>query len=61
MIVDQQGWQSTAQAGKFVQPGQTVKVAANRAWFEYLPARVTPPSGSLDEFGPPAVKNVPGI
>ena len=40
-------------------PGQTVKVAANQAWFEYLPARVAPPSGSLDEFGPPHVKNVP--
>ena len=28
-------------------PGQSIKVAANQAWFEYLPARVTPPSGSL--------------
>jgi alkaline phosphatase D len=53
-----QGWQSIVQAGKFVQPGQSVKVAANQAWFEYLPARVTPPSGSLEQFGPPAVKNV---
>src|SRR3712207_765289 len=38
--------------------GQTVKVAANQAWFEYIPARVKPPSGSLAEFGPPSVKNV---
>ena len=53
-----QGWQSVVQAGKFVQPGQSVKIAANQAWFEYLPARVTPPSGSLEQFGPPAVKNV---
>lgn len=54
-----QGWQSVVKAGSFEQPGQRVKVAANQAWFEYLPARVAPPSGSLDEFGPPAVDNVP--
>jgi alkaline phosphatase D len=53
------GWQSIVKAGKFEQPGQTVKVAANQAWFEYLPARVAAPSGSLEQFGPPAVKNVP--
>jgi alkaline phosphatase D len=53
------GWQSIVQAGNFVQPGQSVKVAANQAWFEYLPARVTPPSGSLERFSPPDVKNVP--
>jgi alkaline phosphatase D len=39
-------------------PGQTVKVAANQAWFEYIPARVAAPSGSLDHFGPPKVENV---
>src|SRR3954469_11452433 len=53
-----QGWQSTVKAGSFVQPGQSVKIAANQAWFEYLPARVTPPSGSLEQFGAPSVKNV---
>jgi alkaline phosphatase D len=53
-----QGRQSIVQAGGEPQPGQTVKVAANQAWFEYIPARVTAPSGSLAEFGPPAVKNV---
>ncbi len=53
------GWQSIVKAGKFEVPGQTVKVAANQAWFEFLPARVSPPSGSLEHFGPPAVKNVP--
>ncbi|HVD61899.1 MAG TPA: alkaline phosphatase D family protein, partial [Gemmatimonadaceae bacterium] len=53
-----QGWQSIVKAGPFEQPGQTVKVAANQAWFEYLPARVSPPSGALEQFGPPAVKNV---
>ena len=53
-----QGRQSIVQAGGEPQPGQTVKVAANQAWFEYVPARVSPPSGSLDEFGAVAVKNV---
>jgi alkaline phosphatase D len=53
-----QGRQSIVQAGGEPQPGQTVKVAANQAWFEYIPARVSPPSGSLDEFGTVAVKNV---
>jgi alkaline phosphatase D len=53
-----QGRQSIVQAGGPPQPGQTVKVAANQAWFEYIPARVKAPSGSLAEFGPPAVKNV---
>ena len=53
-----QGRQSILQAGGPPQPGQTVKVAANQAWFEYIPARVKAPSGTLAEFGPPAVKNV---
>jgi len=53
-----QGRQSMVQAGGPPQPGQTVKVAANQAWFEYIPARVSPPSGSLNEFGTVAVKNV---
>ncbi len=54
-----QGWQSIVKAGSFEQPGQSVKVAANQAWFEYLPARVAPPSGLLERFDPPAVKDVP--
>ena len=53
-----QGWQSIVKGGPFEQPGQTVKVAANQAWFEYLPARVAPPSGVLERFDPPAVKDV---
>ncbi len=53
-----QGRQSILQAGGPPQPGQTVKVAANQAWFEYIPARVKAPSGSLEAFGPPPVKNV---
>ena len=52
------GRQSVVQAPGIQRPGQTVKVAANQAWFEYIPARVTAPSGSLAEFGPPAVQNV---
>ncbi len=54
-----QGWQSIVKAGKFERPGQSVKVAANQAWFEFLPARVAPPSGTLERFDPPAVKDVP--
>lgn len=54
-----QGWQSIVKAGSFEQPGQSVKVAANQAWFEYLPARVSPPSGTLERFDPPPVQNVP--
>ena len=32
-----QGWQSIQQAGGKSRPGQSIKVAANQAWFEYLP------------------------
>ena len=53
-----QGWQSVVKAGQFEAPGQTVKVAATQAWFEYIPARVAAPSGSLERFDPPAVKDV---
>ena len=53
-----QGRQSIQQAGGPPQPGQTIKVAANQAWFEYVPARVTPPSGTLREFGKVDVKNI---
>ena len=54
-----QGWQSMVVAGPFVQPGQSIKIAANQAWFEYLPGRVAAPSGSLAQFGPPAGKHGP--
>ena len=54
-----QGWQSVLKPGPEARPGQTVKVAANQAWFEYQPARVAKPSGpSLETFDPPAVKDV---
>ena len=53
-----QGWQSILKNPKFEQPGQTVKVAANQVWFENIPARVSAPSGSLEQFGSVPVKNV---
>ncbi|HWA86145.1 MAG TPA: alkaline phosphatase D family protein, partial [Opitutus sp.] len=53
-----QGWQSIQKAGK-ARPGQTIKVAANQAWWEYLPSRCKKVSGpSLERFDPPAVTNV---
>ena len=54
-----QGWQSIVKAGRFEQASPSIKIAANQAWFEYLPARVSPPGGSLERFDPPAVKDVP--
>ncbi len=39
-------------------PGQTLKVAANQAWFEYQPARVLPPGAKLDTFDAPQVVDV---
>jgi len=54
-----QGWQSIVKAGSFEQPGQTIKVAANQAWFEFLPSRIAQQGGSVERFVPPAVKNVP--
>ncbi len=52
------GWQSIVKGGRWEQPGQSVKVAANQAWFEYIPARVVHGKKSLEEFHAPAVKNV---
>ncbi|HST35114.1 MAG TPA: alkaline phosphatase D family protein [Allosphingosinicella sp.] len=55
-----QGWQSVMKGGGYERPGQSVKVAANQAWFEYQPARITKPSGpGLDRFDPPAVMDAP--
>src|SRR4029079_13902794 len=54
-----QGRQSIVQAGGPPQPGQTGKVAANQAWFEYIPARVKAPSGSLETVGGVVVNKVP--
>ena len=54
-----QGWQSIVKAGKYEVPGQSIKVAANQAWFEYIPARIAQKGGSFERFDAPAVKDVP--
>ena len=54
-----QGWQSILKAASVERPAQTVKVAANQAWFEYQPARIRKPDPSLDSFNPPAVRDAP--
>jgi alkaline phosphatase D len=54
-----QGWQSILKAGRFERPAQSIKVAANQAWFESIPARVTRRGRLLERFDPPAVKDVP--
>jgi alkaline phosphatase D len=54
------GWQALQKFEGKTRPAQTRKVAANQAWFEYLPARVVKSTGpSLDRFEPPAVVDAP--
>ena len=54
------GWQSFERFEGKNQPAQTRKVAANQAFFEYQPARITKASGpSLDRFDPPHVIDTP--
>ena len=54
------GWQSLQRFGGKNLPAQTRKVAANQAFFEYQPARISKPSGpSLDHFDPPTVVDAP--
>ncbi|HEX7060676.1 MAG TPA: alkaline phosphatase D family protein [Woeseiaceae bacterium] len=54
------GWQSFRVLGGGILPSQTLKVAANQAWFEYQPARVRQPGGaSLDRFRAPDVTDAP--
>ena len=51
-----QGWQSFIKYGGKAEPAQPLRVAANQAWWEYIPSRVRKASGpGLDEFRPPAV------
>jgi alkaline phosphatase D len=51
-----QGWQSFIKYGGKVEPAQPLRVAANQAWWEYIPSRVRKASGAgLDQFRPPAV------
>src|SRR6476661_1115754 len=53
-----QGWQSIQKAGK-ERPGQSIKVAANQAWWEYLPSRCKKAGGaSWETFEAPAVTDV---
>ena len=54
------GWQSLQRFGGKNLPAQTRKVAANQAFFEYRPARISKPSGpSLERFDPPRVVDTP--
>ncbi len=55
-----QGWQSFIKYGGKVEPAQELRVAANQAWWEYIPSRVAKSSGAgLERFDPPTVKNAP--
>ncbi|WP_447761950.1 alkaline phosphatase D family protein [Sphingopyxis panaciterrae] len=55
-----QGWQSFTKFGGKVEPAQPLRVAANQAWWEYIPSRVRKASGAgLEQFGPPAVETAP--
>jgi len=50
------GWQGLQKFGDQTRPAQTRKVAANQAFFEYQPARMSKP---LDQFHAPAVSDAP--
>jgi alkaline phosphatase D len=53
------GWQSVQKLRDVARPGQTKKVAANQAWWEYQPARVHKAGGpSLERFEAPSVRDV---
>ena len=56
-----QGWQSFIKyPGSGVEPAQPLRVAANQAWWEYIPSRVRKASGAgMDQFGPPTVEKAP--
>ena len=55
-----QGWQSFIKYGGKVEPAQPLRVAANQAWWEYIPSRVRKASGAgLDRFVPPVVAKAP--
>ena len=54
------GWQSMQVFGDETTPAQTLKVAANQAWWEYQPARVAKSGGgSMERFGGPRVDDTP--
>ncbi|MBO9669868.1 MAG: alkaline phosphatase D family protein [Sphingobium sp.] len=55
-----QGWQSFIKYGGKIEPAQPLRVAANQAWWEYIPSRVRKASGAgLDQFVPPTVQKAP--
>jgi alkaline phosphatase D len=55
-----QGWQSIQEfPGEGQTPAQKLKVAANQAWFEFQPMRVTPPGRPLEAFDAPQVVDTP--
>ena len=55
------GWQGLQRFGATTIPAQTRKVAANQAWFEFIPARVRTSDGSLAAFAAPAIADRPVI
>lgn len=55
-----QGWQSTIKYDGKSEPAQGLRVAANQAWWEYIPSRVRKASGpGLETFDGPHVETVP--
>jgi alkaline phosphatase D len=55
-----QGWQSTIKYEGKSEPAQKLRVAANQAWWEYIPSRVRKASGTgLSTFDGPKVENAP--
>ncbi len=55
-----QGWQSTIEYDGRPEPAQPLRVAANQAWWEFIPSRVAKASGpGLDRFEPPKVQVAP--
>ncbi len=54
------GWQGLQKFGDMTRSAQTRKVAANQAFFEFQPARISKPSGpTLDRFDGPHVIDAP--
>ena len=55
-----QGWQSFIKYDGKTEPAQALRVAANQAWWEYIPSRVRKASGlGLGRFDGPKVENAP--
>ena len=55
-----QGWQSTIKYDGKAEPAQPLRVAANQAWWEFIPSRVAKASGpGLERFDPPTVQVAP--